>query len=257
MKVQSWWVKPGLLMSGNDPTNEMSIAAAQFPPDSKPRAYMTGDGHRKPPFEWAAQGVWAGLFKQLIERNEICCHVETFSGQVKPDSVPELFEPVLCNHKVFGFEPDVFQILKEIINNNYEIRPKIESGEDVKLSIIREVFNAMWNVGRLKYLVDEAKEAKRQVDNIKKLGVDPVPAKALPLWSEFLSKYNNAAMELRTGVNHEFGANIQKIIQKFPNDVHMITCGDAHIKVNPLYQYIQLPIGCYGFADEHQVRPVQ
>jgi hypothetical protein len=251
MKVQSWWVKPGLLMSGNDPTNEMSIAAAQFPGDFEPKAYMTGDGHRKPPFEWAAQGRWPDFFKQFIEKNKICCHVETFSDAQLAGSVHELFEPVLANRKVFGFEPDVFKFLKEIINYNYVMRPSIESGQDQKLSDIKQVFNAIWLVGRLRYLEDEATEAKKQVDNIKKLGVDPIPAKALPLWSAFLSKYNNAAMELRTVVNNEIGANMQRIINKFPDHVHMITCGDAHIKVNPLYQHIRLPIGCYGFADEH------
>ena len=37
--------------------------------------------------------------------------------------------------------------------------------------------------------------------------IDPIPTKALPLFSHFLSEYNQAAMQLRTVANDEIGAN--------------------------------------------------
>jgi hypothetical protein len=252
MKVHNWWVKRGLLTSGIDPTKELSIAADQFPDEYTPMVYMTGDGHRKPPFQWATQDVWSGFFKQFIAINKICCHVETFSDEVLATSVTKLFEPVFYNLKVFGFEPDVFKILKEIILFNMDMRPKISMGQSQPLSEIRFITKEMWRVHDLGYLQNEGKEAMRQWDKIKGMGYDPVPAKALPIFSDFLSAYNNAAMELRTVVNNEIGANIQRIITKFPDHLHMITCGDAHIYVNPLYNYIEPPVGCFGIADEHK-----
>jgi hypothetical protein len=253
MKIRNWWVKPGLLTSGIDPTKELSIAGEQFPDEFTPMVYMTGDGHRTPPFKWATQDVWSGFFKQFIDMNKICCHVETFSNEVQATSVPKLFEPVFYNLKVFGFELEVFKIIKVIIPYNMEMRSsKIAVGQSQPLSEIRYITKEMWRVHDMGYLQNEGEEAMRQWEKFKSMGHDPVPAKALPGFSKFLSEYNYAAMALRTVVNDEIGANIQRIIKQFPDHLHMITCGDAHIFENPLYNYIQPPLGCFGVADQHQ-----
>jgi hypothetical protein len=255
MKVQNWWVSPGLLISDSDPTKELSTAAKQFPSEYTPMVYMTGDGHRTPPFKWATTDTWADFFTQFIGMNKICCHVETFSDEVKASSVPKLFEPVFHNHKVFGFEPNVFKTIMDIIHFIWEIRPKISIGEAQSLSVIRSVITQMSAVHDMGYLRNEGENAMKQWDQIRGLGKkgwDPVPAKALSYFSLFLSEYNDAAMNLRTVVNDEMGAKIQRIIKQFPDHIHMITCGDAHIYMNPLYQYIQPPLGCFGIADKQK-----
>ena len=161
MKVQNWWVKPGLLMSGIDPSKEMSIAAKQFPDEYTPMVYITGDGHRTPPFKWATDDTWADFFKQFVGMNKICCHVETFSDEVKATSVPKLFEPVFHNRKVFGFEPNVFKTIKEIILFNMDMRSNISFDLPQPLSEIRSVVRQMSAVHDMGYLRDEGKEAMR------------------------------------------------------------------------------------------------
>lgn len=252
MKVQLWWVKPGLLTSGIDPTKELSLVAELFPDEFTPMVYMTGDGHRKPPFLWATQGIWPEYFKEFMDINKLCCHVETFSDEVLLTSVPKLFAPVFQNQKVFGFEPDVFRTIKDILNFNWEMRSSISMGEDQSKSKIHYITKEMWRVHNLGYLKPQGLEAMRQWDKFRVISFDPIPAKGLPLFSDFLSSYNEAAMGLRTVVNDEIGANIMKKIKQFPDHVHLITCGDAHIFENPLYQYIQPPLGCFGIADEKQ-----
>jgi hypothetical protein len=257
MKVQNWWVKPGLLMSGIDPTKELSIAVKQFPSEYTPKVYMTGDAHRTPPFEWATVNVWGHFFLAWVGVNKICCHVEKFSDEVEATSVPNFFAPVFHNHKVFGFEPNVFKTIKEIILVNMEIRSELSRGASQSKSKIHSVIRQMSHVHDMGYIQDGGQEAMRLWDQIRKMTIDPVPPKVLWPFSDFLSKYNNAAMELRTGVNREIGANIQRIISQFPDHVHMITCGDAHIKHNPLYEYIQPSLGCFGIADDHNQQPPQ
>jgi hypothetical protein len=253
MKVQNWWVKPNLLTSGIDPTKELSMAAEQFPDEFTPMVYMSGDGHRKPPFQWSTRGVWPGFFKQFIDMNKICCHVETFSDEVQATSVPKLFEPVFHNHKVFGWEPEVFKLTIKIIPLIWEMRSEIAQGEGLAKSKIDDIAKEMGRVRNLGYLLAEGTEATRQRDQFYAMkNIDPIPTKALPLFSHFLSEYNRAAMQLRTVANDEIGSNIQRIIKQFPDHLHMITCGDAHILENPLYLYIQPPLGCFGVADEDQ-----
>jgi hypothetical protein len=46
------------------------------------------------------------------------------------------------------------------------------------------------------------------------------------------------------------GANIQENINKLSGDIHLITCGNVHIIDNPLYNYIEPPIGTFGVVDE-------
>ena len=70
---------------------------------------------------------------------------------------------------------------------------------------------------------------------------------------DFLKHYQEAAMELRTGIHPVIGAGIQRKIEKYDDHVHLISVGDAHVKVNPLYRYIQPPVGTFGVADENSL----
>jgi hypothetical protein len=252
MKVQNWWVKPGLLTSGIYPINELATAKANFPPSAEPTVYMTGDAHRNPPLQWATKDTWPVYFDQFIGKKKVCCHVETFSDEVKPTSVSRLFEPVYNNHKVFGFEPNVFKITKEIINSIWVMRDDILHGKPQSKSKIDSLISKMSRVHDMKLLWDEGKEAMRHWDKIRKVPINPVPVAQLTDFSNFLSEYNAAAMALRTELNDEMGVNIQKIINEYPDHLHMITCGDAHIIDNPLYRYIEPPPGCYGIADQNK-----
>ena len=42
---------------------------------------------------------------------------------------------------------------------------------------------------------------------------------------------------------------------KYQDHVHLITCGSEHISKNPLYNYINAPVGCFGIADESSDMP--
>jgi hypothetical protein len=65
MKVQNWWVKKGILTSSTGPGPELSLASEQFPDEYDPMVFMTGDGHRHPPFEWSNRGARKGFFMAL------------------------------------------------------------------------------------------------------------------------------------------------------------------------------------------------
>ena len=68
-------------------------------------------------------------------------------------------------------------------------------------------------------------------------------------YQRFTLDYHNKGMELRTTVNPHIGMNIERIINQHPDCTHIITCGDAHITQNPLYNYVPLPRRALGVVD--------
>ncbi len=85
---------------------------------------------------------------------------------------------------------------------------------------------------------------------LEKLKVDEFPVSSLGEYLIFLKDYQKAAIRLRCIANNDIGFNIQKKIDEFPDHMHFVSCGDAHIINNPLYQYVRPPIGTFGIADE-------
>ena len=56
-----------------------------------------------------------------------------------------------------------------------------------------------------------------------------------------LKTYYDAIMELRTSAHEFIAAPIRGVINDYPQCIHIITCGNAHITVdNPLYQYLHI-----------------
>jgi hypothetical protein len=260
MKRQNWWDKKGLLTSGRDPTPELALAAAQFPDEYAPMVFMTGDGHGHPPFQWAEQANWSRMFEPCIAANLICCHVETYSDAVTVESVPKMFSDVFHNQKVFGWEPDVFRIIQSISETLNALRAHIQlkksetvggiGNVELHASDIRSLSSMMWRVHDHGYLKAEGKVAMAYWDAARDIGKRMIRLNELPGYADFLTDYSRAGMQLRVVANDAIGANIQRKIQKFPDHMHLITCGNAHILHNPLYLYIQPPLGTFGIVDE-------
>lgn len=251
MKAGNWWIKQGLLTSGDDPTREMATAADQFPDEYTPLVFMTGDGHRSPPFGWTTRGVWPGFFRDIVETNKICCHVETYSDAVTVNSVPANLAAVFRNGKVFGWEPDVYKTIQNVLEDIMDMLPELHMGQAQSKSSIRNITSAMWRVHDMGYLRVEGAQAMQFWDTARAHATDPVPVVSLAGFLNFLTNYNRTAMQLRTGINNVIGANIQKKINQYPDHMHLITCGDAHIIHNPLQRYITPATGTFGVVDQN------
>ena len=251
MKVRNWWVQPNLLTSGNDPTTDLANAAQAFADDYTPMIFMTGDGHRSPPFAWTSRGPWPHFFAALVNDDKICCHVELYSDAVNATSVPHNLTQVFANNKVFGWEPEVYKTIQPILEDLMRLRPKAHLGDSLDKADLRQLTSAMFRVHNMGYLMPEGLFAMKFWDKARASPKDPVPPSALPGLPEFLDHYDRTAMQLRTGINNVIGRNIQSKINQFPDHIHLITCGDAHIIHNPLYNFIDPPAGIFGIADQN------
>lgn len=249
MKEKNWWLKDGLLTSGGDPTANLSFAAGTFPSEYVPMVFMTGDGHRTPPFKWTTRGVWKDFFSEVVKDNKLCCHIETYADKVKLSSVPAELSDVFHNKKVFGWEPEVYKIIQNVMEMILEIVSKMP--KTVALRDIHDLSKQMWRVHDHGYLKSEGKLGMTFWEIAKQTGKDQVPLNLMPGYMGFLLEYNTRAMELRTGINDVIGANIQKIINLYPDHMHLITCGDAHIFHNPLHRFIEPPVGTFGIVDSN------
>jgi hypothetical protein len=249
-------VKQGLLTSVVDPTVEIATAADLFGDEYTPMIYMTGDAHRTPPFQWTTRPQWAGLFTQAVDSNVVCCHVETFEDEVRRTVLPDILRRVHQNGKVFATEPEVFRTLLQIMRAIMEVLPELAFNQPQSQATIRYLANAMWRVRDMGYMRGEADAMMAIWDQVRsRTGVpkpDPVPVAATPTLLNLLRNYNQDAMQLRTGIHPVIGAMIQRRIVQYPDHIHLITCGDAHIIDNPLYNYIQPPAGTFGIADQNQ-----
>ena len=67
-----------------------------------PRVFLTGDGHRHPPFQWICQH--SVYFIRLCEKNKLILHVEELSEKISSDSVPPMLNRLVNEKRVFSFE---------------------------------------------------------------------------------------------------------------------------------------------------------
>lgn len=253
MKYNNWWVQQGLLTTVLDPTGELSDVTDRFFPDEYvPMVFMTGDGHRHPPFRWTERGIWPGIFGEVVHDNKLCCHVETYADAVRVDSVPAGLAPVFHNGKVFGWEPEVFKVIEKILEAIPSVMFGFRDKEPQALSDVHYLTKEMWVVHGHGYLRAEGLRAMQFWDRVRRTRGDMVGADSLPGFAAFLNDYSRSAMALRTGANDVMGAIIQRKIDQYPDHMHLITCGDAHITENPLYRYIRPPVGCFGIADRNK-----
>jgi len=265
VKVHNWWVKKKLLTSGLDPGAELALASELFPDEYAPAVFMTGDGHRNPPFEWTNRGVWTGFFDGIVADNKLCCHVEEYADAVSADAVPRHLQQVFMNRKVFGWEPECFKAVEQILKSVNSLLPfAMDKGETMAMSDIEalvkhlDAFRNSPDAGR--HLVDELTMARqflllKAVKNVQVKSGAPVVAAARMLgFDALLQQCKDISMQLRTVMNDAIGRNIKAVIDRYPDHMHLITCGDAHVTTNPLYGYIEPPIGTFGIADEDHGR---
>ncbi|MEM9556785.1 MAG: hypothetical protein AAGC60_21170 [Acidobacteriota bacterium] len=266
-KVGDWWVATqGLLTSGNDPAPEIGPASDQFPDETDPMVFMTGDGHRHPPFAWTNRGVWqqSRLFHTAAHDDKLVCHVEKYQADVSAQAVPAHLREVYDNGKVFGWEPEFYRVVQEVMEELLVQIPKA----CLSASEVRSLTSDMYRVHHLGYLRALGTEAMEHWDSARRLSMQvektgpvgactrdaPIPAIAIVSrrprnYNQFLRDYMRAAFALRTQINNVIGANIQRNIDRYPDHIHLITCGDAHVTTNPLYRYVQPPVGTFGIAD--------
>lgn len=250
MKKGNWWVKEGVLTSSLDPTSEMSLAANAFPSEYVPMVFMTGDGHRRPPFKWTCHEHWLSFFDALVAANEICCHVEKYSDAVESEDVPANLQKVFMNNKVFGWEPEIFKDLEKIQNECFRMM-----GEDkISISEVRILTNSMRRVTLSNYLEDESNIASEFYLNAIALRSEYFSLSALKGYENFIGKYaGTSVMKLRTLIHAEVGSTIEGHMKLLPDHMHIVTCGDAHISCSdPLYDHVAPPIGTFGIADRSQ-----
>ncbi len=228
MKHGEWWVSPGLLTTGNDPAPELQNAERQFPDEYVPMVFMTGDGHAIPGFQWTGRGVWRGFFDELVEDNKICCHVETFADTVTAQRVPVWFRTVYDNQKVFGWEPGFYKSIGEVLKTIQDVLGELAMEHAIPLNDIRYISRNAMLARDLGQLRARGLEARQQFEKLSSLNVDPIPAKALPQFLQFIRDYRDDAMNLRTNIHHIVGPTIQQRIDEFPDHMHLITCGNAH-----------------------------
>ena len=243
-----WLIQKGLLTSGLDPSSVIAKAADFFGDEYTPMVFMTGDGHRNPPFKWTTRGVWCNFFKEIVQINGLCCHVEKYSDSVSKEDVPLGLRAVFNNNKVFGWEPDFYKKLQELMEKCFSFI----AVEKISMSDISIITNTMRRIAGLGYLTQEAITALDYWEKAKETKKDPVPMKLLPGYQKFLGKYaGTRAMQLRTEIHKDVGATIQENIDRYAGDMHLITCGDAHITCSdPLYLHVKPPIGTFGVVDE-------
>jgi hypothetical protein len=251
-KVRSnWWmVQQGFLRTTLDPSDTLGAAAEEFPDEYTPTVYLTGDGHRDPPFAWTTQNAWPGFFRDLIEADGLCVHVEEYPENVTVGSVPDLLRPLVTRGRVFGWEPAFYRTIQAVMERCREV-----AGEDrLRPRDISSLARAMIEVSQAGYLRNEAIRAT--TFNLTAMNLierdDLVPMDRLVGYRQFLVAYINTAMRLRVEINDVIGGNVQRVIDRFPDNVHLVTCGNAHLVQNPLYQYIDPPPGCFGVVDTAQ-----
>lgn len=226
------------------------------------RCFLTGDAHRTPPFLWTeACDEVKNHFIDLMNEGRLCAHVEDFQDRVSENSVPSWLSPLHQQKKIFGWEFDVFKLignmtpvyiklaqinidyrnhLDEIVNLNeslivmdsllYQIgSPLFFANLLVELEPFKEYFEAfkVFNSSKKNRLL------KKQFPRKKSLESEYI---------RFLGKYNYyGTREARDYANPFIAARLSKAMDKYPNDTHLITCGETHLKVNAIQDFIKIP----------------
>lgn len=255
MRYGKWWVEQHLLTSGQDATQTLGRVADMFGDEYIPMLFMTGDGHREPPFQWTTRGLWGRFFTEVVQMNKVCCHVELFSDGVTINSVPNNLAQVYRNGKVFGWEPDIYRVILSILDDVLTMVGDDQFSFARNKAGIKDILGRMNEVGNAGLLAQHAVMGASLYANFQ-LGTanddDALLDQTITAFKAFLMQYQRDAMRLRTGINDLIGANIQAKIDQYPDHIHLITCGDAHITTNPLYNFIAPPPGFFGVADQNQ-----
>lgn len=219
--------------------------------DPYPRVFLTGDGHRKPPFGWVRRqtALRAYLQEQLVE-GQVCVHVEELQNDTSSESVDMDLLPAFFAGRVFGWELPIYRQLKPVMEQCLSTIERPDQAiqlADSMLSVSTSLA-AMRDTAGLADLTPKILLYRAHYEALAKQSSPPSQftseAEAFP------SEYFTAAMKMRTAVNPEIGQAIQAKIDQHPDCIHLITCGHTHIEENPLQNFIQVPPGAFGVVDK-------
>lgn len=219
-----------------------------------PRFFMTGDGHRHPPFEWINVCTDLRLhFQTLMASNLLCAHVETYQDAVNDNSVPVTLQPLVLQGMVFGWELEIYKYMLPLMEQSMRIATDDPINPSDVMNFDRELarLHAMlWMIGNPAALRASLGAHEPYVTYYRKVAKGAPRVRLTETnYQTFLIAYHNLTMGFRTTVNPYIGQNIQRSINLHPNATHLITCGAAHIPINPLQNFILLPGGATGIVD--------
>lgn len=224
-----------------------------------PQFFMTGDGHRSPPFGWTMRCNRLKLhFLDLMANGRLCAHVELHQDQVKENSVPGELLPLFNQQKIFGWELAIYKDLQPLMEQSMTLAGDLAGR--VPTEQVRSVVAFDRELVRVHALLHQVGNppglaaAMRQHEPYRtyyqgRANGQPQNLDTEQQYLQFLIQYHNTAMALRTGLNNYIGTNITRNINLHPNCTHIITCGDAHITRNNLTQYVLIPAAAQGVAD--------
>lgn len=224
------------------------------------RFYMTGDGHRHPPFRWATLPAVRIHFMEQQAAGQLCLHVELHQDEVTADSVPPMFNPASMAGKVFGWELSMFRDLLPVMNLIMEIMNTVPHPRMVDVARLDRDMVLMsslaWKVGSPPWMMAApglSTPFRVYWNSVLRLAPAPVPRVAATedAYQVFINTYNNNAMRLRTDANNFIAINIARSIALFPNDTHLITLGSAHLTTNPVQNFLNIGANI-GIADASQ-----
>lgn len=226
------------------------------------RYYISGDGHRSPPFAWAVRPAVRLHFLGLMAAGNLCLHVEQHQEDVTDQSIPPTFNPVFVQGQVFGWELAMFKDLLPVMNLIMEIMGNLPSPAlaDV-VTLHREMIRMdglAWKVGNPPWIHAALAQSDVYLAYWRKwLGPNPGqrgPANGVTelAYMTFLNQYNNSCMALRCDANNFIAVNIMNAMAAFPAATHLITVGNSHLVTNPVQQYINIGLHA-GLVDPSQM----
>lgn len=226
------------------------------------RFYLSGDGHRTPPFAWATRPAVQPHFLQLMAAGNLCLHVEQHQEDVTDHSIPEVFNPVFVQQKVFGWELSMFKdllpamtLIMEIMGNlpNPYLSDVVALHRDmVRMdSLAWKVSNPPWIHAALAQSDIYLAYWKQRLETDPRKRIAAIGATE-DAYMAFINQYNNSCMALRCDANNFIAVNIMNAMAQFPNATHLITVGNAHLVTNPVQQYINIGLNA-GLIDPSQM----
>eukprot|EP01084_Bolivina_argentea_P087932 158753_1 len=277
-------LQPGTLKQLKDHTVETIKVGGHFP-----QFFLSGDGHRHPPFKWVTSCPRLKLhFQELMGKDQLCAHVEMHQDQVTERAIPGILIPLIHQHKIFGWELDIYRDLGSAMEHAMEILGQFAANfqerefsikkmnkqalevaiynfKDLVYSIVvldKDILRVdgflshkISNPEKLRKMSKDSWEFRDYFGKLKftDLGIEGRNKNIENAYVKFLKYFYRTAMELRTdvGVQKLIGANIQKSIDKHANNTHIITVGNAHIEINPVQHYINIG-NAFGVIDAFQ-----
>lgn len=226
------------------------------------RYFISGDGHRTPPFAWAVRPAVRPYFQELMAAGNLCLHVEQHQEDVTDQSIPALFDPVFVQQQVFGWELDMFKHLLPVMNLIMEIMGSMPTPDLADVVTLHRHMIRMndlaWKVGNPPWIFAALALSdgflaywKRRLD-INPLNRIPAVGATEDGYLNFLNQYNNSCMALRCDANNFIAVNLMNAMARFPNATHLITVGNAHLVTNPVQQYINIGLNA-GLIDPSQM----